>query len=131
MTENKAKTYSLLIKIGIGVILCVFAIILLSQYITLGNLNSKNDALQQEYSYLVKQDSDLTNQKEDIEEIKSSGESENARIGCFRFEIKKNNEILTSINGELNIFSACINAILMAFTLVYIKNFLKSITNQR
>ena len=45
--------------------------------------------------------------------------------------IKKNNEILTSINGELNIFSACINAILMAFTLVYIKNFLKSKTNQR
>ena len=47
------------------------------------------------------------------------------------FSIKKNNEILTSINGELNIFSACINAILMAFTLVYIKNFLKSKTNQR
>ena len=68
MTENKAKTYSLLIKIGIGLILCVFAVILLSQYITLNNLNSQNDKLNQEYATLVQQDTDLTDKKTEIQD---------------------------------------------------------------
>ena len=68
MTENKAKTYSLFIKIGIGLILCVFAVILISQYITLNNLNNQNSKLNQEYASLVDQDTYLTNQKAEIED---------------------------------------------------------------
>ena len=68
MTENKAKTYSVLIKIGIGFIFCIFAIILISQYIQINTLTLQNDNLNKEYASLVEQDSYLTNQKTTIED---------------------------------------------------------------
>lgn len=65
--ESKIKTYSLLIKIGIGIVAGIFAIVLLCQYITLAKLNNQNNSLSQEYETLVAQKSDLENQKQGIE----------------------------------------------------------------
>lgn len=91
MTDNKAKTYSLLIKIGIGLILCVFAVILLSQYITLGNLNATNDKLNAELATLVKQDTELTNQKQEIDENYDEYVTDVARD---KYDYTKEDEIL-------------------------------------
>lgn len=91
MTENKAKTYSLLIKIGIGMILCIFAVILLSQYITLNNLNNKNDKLNQEYAILVKQNEDLSKQKTEIE---SNYDEFIADVARDKYNLTEDDEIL-------------------------------------
>jgi cell division protein FtsB len=68
MTENKAKIYSILIKIAIGIVFSVLIIVLLYQYITLGKLNNKYDSLSNDYTALQAEKTDLEKQQKDIED---------------------------------------------------------------
>ena len=95
MTENKAKTYSVLIKTGIALIFCIFAIILISQYISLNQLNAKNNELTQQYQSLVKEDEELTKQKTQIEENYEDYVTDVARD---KYNLTQDDEILINKN---------------------------------
>lgn len=95
MTENKAKMYSLIIKISIGLIFCIFTIILLSQFITINNLTNTNNTLNQEYASLVQQDNDLTNKKAEIEDNYDEYVTDVARD---QYNLTQDDEILINKN---------------------------------
>lgn len=67
MAENKVKLYSLLIKIGIGIVAGIFVIILAYQYITIGKLNSEYNSLKTQETALQTQYDDYESQKSEIE----------------------------------------------------------------
>lgn len=95
MTENKAKTYSLLIKIGIAVVLCIFAIVLLSQFVTIGNLTKQNSNLQQQYNSQTAEYDNLSEQKESIQDNYEQFVTDYARD---KFNYTEEDEILINKN---------------------------------
>lgn len=48
----------------------------------------------------------------------------------FMFDIKSSNILSTSIGGDIDTFSVFVNALLLALSMLYLKKFLKSKTNQ-
>ena len=64
--ERKYRFYTNLIKVAVGIILAAFLAILLSQYITMAQLDKKQSSLDAELLASTKQQEDLNNQYNDI-----------------------------------------------------------------
>ena len=67
MTENKAKTYSIIVKTAICVIIGLLAVILVWQYANINALNNQNQQLQAEYSALAQEHEDILAKKQAVE----------------------------------------------------------------
>lgn len=63
---EKSKAISIMIKTAIGILFAVFFVVLLSQYITIAQLNSKNDKLNTELNSTTQQYQELDKQYQDI-----------------------------------------------------------------
>jgi len=63
---EKSKAISIMIKTTIGVLFAVFFVILLSQYITIAQLNSKNGQLNAELSSATQRYNELDKEYKDI-----------------------------------------------------------------
>lgn len=63
---DKSKAISIIIKTTICILFAVIFVVLLSQYITIAQLNKKNESLNTELSTITKQQEELTKQYNDI-----------------------------------------------------------------
>lgn len=63
---EKSKTISIIIKTSIGILFGVFFVILLSQYISIAQLNSKNEKLKKELALTSEQYQTLDNEYQNI-----------------------------------------------------------------
>ena len=63
---EKSKTISIIIKTSIGILFGVFFVILLSQYISIAQLNSKNEKLKKELALTSEQYQTLNNEYQNI-----------------------------------------------------------------
>ena len=65
---EKTITISTIIKAVIGIIFAIFFVVLLSQYISIAQLNAKNERLSAELASKSQQFDDLNNEKDAISE---------------------------------------------------------------
>lgn len=66
MENSKQDTISKIIKISIGIVFAIFFIILLSQYITIANLNAKASSLHRQQAEVAQTLEQKNNQYNDI-----------------------------------------------------------------
>jgi len=65
---DKTKTISTIIKTSIGIIFAIFFVVLISQYISMAQLNAKKDRLDLELSAITQQYENLSNEYDNISE---------------------------------------------------------------
>ena len=63
---DKSKAMSIIIKTSICILFAVFFVVLLSQYITIAQLNKKNQSLNSELSAVTQQQQELTDRYNEI-----------------------------------------------------------------
>lgn len=67
MTQNKAKTYTIIVKAAICIVIGILAVILIWQYANINSLSRQNEQLQAEYTALSQEHQSIESKKQAVE----------------------------------------------------------------